>query len=256
MSKIKITIITITYNSAKTVRETFESVRSQKYENLEYLLIDGGSQDGTLSIAEEYSDIITKVVSEPDEGISDAMNKGIRLATGDLIGIIHSDDALTDGALDRLASMWDGKTDVYYGDAIIMNESGKPTHVLCGKEDLSGLPYGFCLVHPATFVSRAAYERYGVFDKQYKCAMDYELLLRFYKGGAAFRYIHENLAYFRSGGTNERYRQRTLDEVCEISIRHGGNRLKAHMLKFKKKMADQVRPLIGNMIRNKRVQKL
>ena len=86
--------------------------------------------------------------------------------------------------------------------------------------------------------------------------MDYELLLRFYKGGAAFRYIHENLAYFRSGGTNERYRQRTLDEVCEISIRHGGNRLKAHMLKFKKKMADQVRPLIGNMIRNKRVQKL
>ncbi len=256
MSKIKITIITITYNSARTVRETFESVRRQGYENLEYLLIDGGSKDDTLRIADEYSDIITKVVSEPDEGISDAMNKGIRLATGELIGIIHSDDALTDGALDRLASLWDGKTDVYYGDAIIMDESGKPTHVLCGKKDLSGLPYGFCLVHPATFVSKAAYEKYGLFDKQYKCAMDYELLLRFYRGGAAFQYIHENLAYFRSGGTNERYRRRTIDEVCEISIRYGGSRLKAYAIKYKKMAVDRIRPLLGNMIRNKRVQKL
>ena len=256
MSKLKITIITITYNSAKTVRTTFESVRRQKYENLEYLLIDGGSQDDTLKIANEYNDIITRIVSEPDEGISDAMNKGIRLATGDLIGIIHSDDALTDGALERLADIWDGKTDVYYGDAIIMDESGKPTHILCGKEDLSVLPYGFCLVHPATFVRKTAYEKYGLFDKRYKCAMDYELLLRFYRSGAVFKYSHENFAYFRSGGTNERYRKRTIDEVCEISIRHGGSRVKAHAIKYKKIAADKTRPLLGSMIRNKRVQKL
>lgn len=256
MSKLKITIITITYNSAKTVRTTFESVRRQKYENLEYLLIDGGSQDGTLKIANEYSDIITRIVSEPDEGISDAMNKGIRQATGNLIGIIHSDDALTDGALERLADIWDGKTDVYYGDAIIMDEGGKPTHILCGKEDLTSLPYGFCLVHPATFVSKKAYEKYGLFDKNYKCAMDYELFLRFYRNGAVFKYSHENFAYFRSGGTNERYRKRTIDEVCEISIRHGGSRVKAHAIKYKKIAADKIRPLLGNMIRNKRVQKL
>lgn len=256
MSKLKITVITITYNSAKTVRTTFESVRRQKYENLEYLLIDGGSQDGTLKIANEYSDIITRIVSEPDEGISDAMNKGIRQATGNLIGIIHSDDALTDGALERLADIWDGKTDVYYGDAIIMDEGGKPTHILCGKEDLTSLPYGFCLVHPATFVSKKAYEKYGLFDKNYKCAMDYELFLRFYRNGAVFKYSHENFAYFRSGGTNERYRKRTIDEVCEISIRHGGSRVKAHAIKYKKIAADKIRPLLGNMIRNKRVQKL
>ncbi len=256
MSKLKITIITITYNSARTVRETFESVRHQRYENLEYLLIDGGSSDDTLKIADEYSDIITRTVSEPDEGISDAMNKGIRMATGDLIGIIHSDDALTDGALERLAAMWDGKTDVYYGDAIIMDEKGSPTHVLCGKEDLSGLPYGFCLVHPATFVCKSTYEKFGLFDKHYKCAMDYELLLRFYRGGATFRYIHENLAYFRSGGTNERYRKQTIDEACEISIRYGGNRMKAYSIKYKKMIADKIRPLVGKMIHNKRVQKL
>lgn len=256
MNKLKISIITITYNSAKTVRETFESVRRQKYDNLEYVLIDGCSKDDTLKIAEEYSDVITKVVSEPDEGISDAMNKGIRLATGDLIGIIHSDDALVDGALAKLAAAWDGKTDVYYGNAIIMDESGKPTHVLCGKEDLSGLPYSFCLVHPATFISKKAYEKYGLFDKKLKCAMDYELLLRFYKGNANFKYMHENFAYFRAGGTNERYRQRTIDEVCEVSIRHGGSKAKAYMLKYKKKIADKVRPLLGKLIHNKRVLKL
>lgn len=91
-------------------------------------------------------------MSEPDEGISDAMNKGIRLATGDLIGIIHSDDALVDGALEKLASSWDGKTDVYYGDAIIMDEEGRPTHILCGKEDLSGLPYVCFLLGASCYI--------------------------------------------------------------------------------------------------------
>lgn len=256
MSKLKISIITITYNSAKTVKETFESVRRQKYDNLEYLVIDGGSKDETLKIADAYSDLITKIICEPDEGISDAMNKGIRLATGDLIGIIHSDDALVDGALEKLADIWDGQTDVYYGDAIIIDENGKPMHILCGKDDLSGLPYGFCLVHPATFVSKKAYDKYGLFDKRYKCAMDYELLLRFYRRGAAFKYLHENLAYFRLGGTNERYRKKTLDEVCEISIHHGGSKVKAYLIKYKKIVVDKIRPLVGWKIRNKRVQKL
>lgn len=256
MNELKISIITITYNSEKTVRTTFESVRNQHYPNLEYIVIDGGSRDSTLKIADEYKDIIAKIISEPDEGISDAMNKGIKIATGNLIGIIHSDDALVQGALEKLSAAWDGKTDVYYGDAIIMDKDGTPTHILCGKEDLSGLPYGFCLVHPATFVSKQAYEKYGLFDKKLKCAMDYELFLRFYKEKAIFKYMHENFAYFRSGGTNERYRQRTIDEVCEVSIRHGGSKMKAYALKYKKVVADKVRPLFGKIIRNKRVQEL
>lgn len=256
MKEPAISIITITYNSEKTVRQTFESIRHQHYDKLEYLVIDGGSKDGTLKIADEYQDVITKIISEPDEGISDAMNKGIRLATGDLIGIIHSDDALVDGTLQKLAAIWDGKTDVYYGDAVIMSEAGEPTHILCGKEDLSGLPYGFCLVHPATFVAKKAYDKYGVFDKNLKCAMDYELFLRFYKAGARFRYIHENYAYFRSGGTNEKYRQRTINEVCEVSIRHGGSRVKAYGIKYKKMLLDRIRPYIGRRFHNKRVQKL
>lgn len=256
MSNLKISIITITFNSEKTVRETFESIQKQHYSNLEYLVIDGGSKDSTLKIADEYRDVITRIVSEPDEGISDAMNKGIRLATGDLIGIIHSDDALVEGALEKLAVAWDGKHDVYYGDAVIMNEAGQPTHILCGKEDLSGLPYGFCLVHPATFVTKTAYEKFGCFDKTLKCAMDYELFLRYYRAGARFKYIHENFAYFRTGGTNEKYRRRTINEVCEVSIRHGGSKYRAYAIKYKKILLDKIRPLLGKRTYSKRVNVL
>lgn len=256
MSDLKISIITITYNSEKTVRETFESIRKQNYANLEYIVIDGGSNDSTLDIASEYDDVISRIVSEPDDGISDAMNKGIRLATGDLIGIIHSDDLLAEGALKNLSVAWDDQTDVYYGDAIILTEDGEPDHILCAKDDLSGMSYGFCLVHPATFVTKSAYEKYGVFDKSLKCAMDYELLLRFYKKGAKFLYLHEKLACFRMGGTNQKYRARTLDEVCEISIRHGGSHLKAYCIKYKKKVFDLVRPLFNRKTFNKRVKRI
>ncbi len=256
MSKPKISIITITYNSERTVRETFESVRKQQYDGLEYIVVDGGSTDATLDIAAEYNDIITTLVSEPDEGISDAMNKGIALASGDLIGIIHSDDALAEGALDMLARSWDGHTDVYYGNAIIMNEDGTPTHVLCAKADLSALPYGFCLVHPSSFVTRKAYAAYGVYDKSLGCAMDHDLFLRFYKKGASFKYLNASLTYFRTGGTNERYRQRTIDEVYMVSVRHGGSKWKAGLIRQKKKLADVLRPYLGKLVKNKRVQKL
>lgn len=256
MSKLKITIITITYNSEKTVRETFESVKKQGYANLEYLVIDGGSEDSTLKIADEYKEIIAKLISEPDYGISDAMNKGIKLATGDLIGIIHSDDALVEGVLEELAVNWDGITDVYYGNAIISDESGKPKHILCSKEDLSNMIYSFDIVHPATFVTKKAYNEYGVFDKTLKCAMDYELLLRFYQNNAKFKYINENLAIYRVGGTNMRMRRRTIDEVRDVSIRHGGKKLKANFLRIEKILKDRVRSVLGNKIENRRVKKL
>lgn len=256
MDKPKITLITITYNSEKTVRDTFKSVRRQNYPNLEYILVDGGSKDSTLKIAEEYSDIITTIISEPDKGISDAMNKGIRRASGDLIGIIHSDDMLEEHALDTLAEKWDGISDVYYGHLIVCAEDGRLMHQLRANNDLSGLRYGFCLLHPSTFVTKSAYDRYGTFDIELKCAMDYDLLLRFYTRGAKFRFIDKNLAIYRVGGTNMKMRKRTIDEVCEISIRHGGNKLKAHAIRYKTIAADRIRPLFGNIIHNKRIQKL
>lgn len=257
MQKLKITIITITYNSERTVRDTFESVRKQHYPNLEYLIIDGGSTDGTLKIAEEYSDIITSIVSEPDKGISDAMNKGIRRATGDLIGIIHSDDMLAENALERLAEEWDAAHDIYYGNCVMCTVDGKPIHILRAETDLSGFQYGITIVHPSTFVTKIAYEKYGLFDITLKCAMDYDLLARFYFGGARFRYIDAVLSIYRVGGTNMKLRKKTIDEVRDISICHGANPLKAHMIAWKKRLADRARPVLRLLrIKSRRIQKL
>ncbi len=252
---LKISIITITYNSERTVRDTFESIRREAYDNLEYLVIDGGSRDATLDIAKEYGDIITVLVSEPDEGISDAMNKGIRMATGELIGIIHSDDALEKGALLRVAELWDGKTDVYYWDCVVLHEDGTPSHILQPDKDLLQKKHGFCINHPATFVTKAAYEKYGAFDKSLKCCMDYDLFYRyFYKYKARFQYVPASLARYRMGGTNQQLRNTTIDESCRIMIRYCGSKPRAYFIKYKKKVLDLVRPLAHKAgIHNKRV---
>ena len=257
MEKIKISIITITYNSEKTLRDTLESVRNQHYSNLEYIIVDGESSDSTMDMVNQYSDIVSKCISEKDNGISDAMNKGIHMASGDLIGIIHSDDMLANGALDRLNQEWDGRADVYYGNAIICDRAGKYTHILSSESDLSKMPYRFSIVHPATFVTKKCYDTLGVFDLQYKCAMDYDLLLRFYRAGAIFKYIDASLAVYREGGTNQKYRERTIDEVCTVSIRNGGNPLIANFVKMKKKMKDAIKPVTRRLhINNRRVKQI
>ena len=120
--KPRITVITITYNSAATLEETIRSVTMQDYPALEYVIIDGGSTDGTLDIVQKYKDQIQVVVSEPDKGISDAFNKGVTRATGEIIGIINSDDILLPGALQKLAEAYDPRVDVYSGLILFWNE--------------------------------------------------------------------------------------------------------------------------------------
>lgn len=254
---IKISIITITYNSEKTLRETLNSVRKQNYDNLEYIIVDGCSTDSTLSIVDEYKDIVSLIVSEKDNGISDAMNKGIRLATGDLIGIIHSDDMLEDETLHILNESWDGRTDVYYGDATVCKENGEKTHILKSKSDLSKMPYHFCMAHPAVFVTKKCYDENGLFNLKYRCAMDYDLLLRFYRSNVVFKHINKPLAIYRLGGTNQKYRRRTIDEICQVSIANGGNWFIANWIRFVKLLKDSVRPLFRHANpHSSRVQKL
>lgn len=252
MEKIKISIVTITYNSEKTLEETINSIKAQNYENLEYIIVDGGSSDKTLEIIKEHNGIVTKFISEPDEGISDAFNKGIGMAEGDVIGIINSDDMLFDGALDKIAEMYDEQTDVYYGNIMVCDEDGKHLHVLKSSEDLSGMDYNFCMAHPAVFVSKKAYDKHGVFRKELKCAMDYDLLLRLYKAGAKFMYTDNTLAVYRTGGVNMKMRKRTIKEVRDISIYHGGSKLKASLIALKKKLRDKLSFI---KIKNKRVVK-
>lgn len=225
--KNKISIITITYNSERTIEETIQSVINQKYENLEYIIVDGGSTDNTLNIVNKYKENITKFISEPDEGISDAFNKGIKQATGEIIGIINSDDMLNSNALNELNNVIEKepKYDVYYGNGIIFDEKSnyiyKPTNKI---EDI--LKYMF-ICHPATFVKKTAYEKYGVFDIKYKCAMDFELLSKMYLNGAKFKYVDYECTWFRLGGTSRKKAIITRDESIEIAVKNGIDRKKA-----------------------------
>lgn len=253
--KIKFSIITVSYNSAKTIRDTLESIRNQDYGDIEYIIVDGGSTDGTLDIIAEYQDIVTKMVSEPDHGISDAMNKGIRMATGDIIGIIHSDDMLHENALRRIEEVYDESIDVYYGDCLVCDESGRKMHILTAKSDLSDMPYSFGMIHPSTFITRKAYEKWGLYSTSHKYAMDYELLLRFYKKQAVMKYINAALAVYRIGGTNQIYRKKTIMEVRNISIHYGSNPVKAEMLRLEKMLKDCLRPLLRG-VKSRRVKKL
>lgn len=173
-----VTIITVCYNSALTIRQTIESVLHQTYHDIEYVIVDGASEDETLSIINEYQPAFgerLKIVSEPDQGIYDAMNKGIRMATGKLIGILNSDDFYEPKAVEHMvAAMTDEKYQILYGFVRYMKAG-----VECSIDRRSHkfLREGM-ISHPACFVTKAVYDDYGHYDLRYISAADYDFMLR------------------------------------------------------------------------------
>ncbi len=203
MNKInpKISIITITFNSENTLEETIQSITSQDYDNLEYLIIDGGSKDGTLDIVEKYRNKISFVISEPDKGISDAFNKGIAHATGDIIGIINSDDILLPNALKTVSKYYDPQIDVYSGNVMIWDDQTGNFYIKKPTITFDSFSIKLKACHPARFIARQAYERFGRYSLDLRYRMDLDLLYRFYRMGAKFIHIDNTLAKFRIGGT-------------------------------------------------------
>lgn len=221
---MKITIITISYNSEKTIEDTIKSVITQKNENIEYIIVDGNSTDRTLEIINKYSDEIDLIVSEPDNGICDAFNKGIKLSSGQLIGIINSDDLLMEDAINKLKRYFDDKTDVYYGNAYRLFASGNKKEYL-SDSNLINLKKKMCLVHPSTFITKEAYLKYGLYNAKYRCVMDRDLLLRMYSGGAKFKYVNEFLTVYRMGGISEKqYFECVIPEDRRISLYYGASK--------------------------------
>lgn len=235
MIKPKISIITITYNSGSTLEETIKSIVSQNYSNLEYLIIDGGSTDRTLDIIEKYRDKIDFIISEPDNGISDAFNKGIKYATGDIIGIINSDDLLLPKALDRLSKEYTSDVGVYRGHTIVWNDkTGSMTSM---KPSMKFSLYSFKrlnVCHPSTFISKHIYENFGGYNINYKYRMDFDLLMRLYNKGVRFKYLNNDLALFRLGGTTTNTYKKKISEVYQIYINNGANTVLAcmHIMTF------------------------
>lgn len=206
-----ISIITATYNSAKTVRDTFKSVLLQNYTNYEYIVIDGGSKDGTVDIIREYEPLFggrMEWISEPDKGIYDAMNKGIRMASGEVVGLLNSDDFYTsDDVLATVAEkMSHTGIDAVYGDVHYVNASdltkcvryysSKPFH-------RTWMRLGFMPAHPSFYCRRDVYEKYGTFDLTYKVAADFENLLRLiFVNRIKTAYVPKDFVTMRTGGAS------------------------------------------------------
>ncbi|CAM3516936.1 glycosyltransferase family 2 protein [Pontibacter korlensis] len=196
---ILVSIITIVYNGEKYLEQTIRSVLGQSYKNIQYIIIDGGSTDGSIEIIRKYESQIAIWISEPDRGISDAFNKGIALATGDLIGILNADDWYEPEAVSKMVAHFKPDS-VLHGNTQYWNENGSRAHQ--AKPNLDILPLEMSLNHPTVFVSKNLYKRYGVFDLNYKLAMDYQLLLRFYAAGVKFIHIDDIVTNMRLGGVS------------------------------------------------------
>lgn len=224
---MKLSIITICYNSEATIEKTVKSVISQKTKDVEYLIIDGMSKDGTMDIINRYKDDIDVIVSEKDKGISDAFNKGIENASGEYIGIINSDDQFLPGAFERFFKEIKNDTDVFFGNGIRLYDNGRCKKYMADS-NIQELHKGMSLVHPSTIVKKAAYEKYGKFDVNYKFVMDRECLLRMLNGGAKFQYSEGFYTIYNMGGTSDKnYIKGVIPESYKIDLADGMSKVKA-----------------------------
>ncbi|MBF4465670.1 glycosyltransferase family 2 protein [Flavobacterium sp. LC2016-12] len=180
---MKISIITVCYNSAATLEKTIFSVANQKYDNIEYIIVDGNSKDKTIEIIKKHKDKVTKWISEPDKGLYDAMNKGIQMATGDLIGILNSDDTFySDLVLKEIADFHaKNNVDASVGNIVQHNANGKIIRLYSAKRWMpEKLKIGFMPPHPAIFFKKELFEKFGNYELTFKIGADYELITRFF----------------------------------------------------------------------------
>ncbi|MES2278872.1 MAG: glycosyltransferase family 2 protein [Bacteroidota bacterium] len=208
MKDVKISLITVTFNAADTIEGCICSVIEQAYSNLEYIIIDGGSTDATLAIINKYKDHIHQIVSAPDGGIYDAMNKGIKLATGDIIGTLNADDRFAAG--DILTSVAQGFAssggDIIYGDINYVNREDKIIRKWkSGAYKHGCFNWGWMPPHPSFYAKRILFEQLGYYQIQYGSATDYELMLRFiHTNKAKVFYINKLMVNMLIGGVSNK----------------------------------------------------
>jgi glycosyltransferase involved in cell wall biosynthesis len=247
MTQPTITMITAALNPGPEVRQTIESVLSQEHSSVEYIFVDGGSRAEAFMHVEPYRKHFATLIQEPDEGISDAWNKAIARATGKIIGIINADDYLLPGALRAVADAHErhAGSPIVHGGALRIEKSGETLRYSRIPMWLM-LRFGTPVVHPATFVPKAIYDRIGGFDKTYRIAMDYDFILRAYRAGAPFVHLAQPLVGFRGGGLSDRKPLEGFREVRDSQLANGFNRplVEAiHAAKFC--VRKYVRPMLG-----------
>lgn len=207
---MKVSIITVVRNNRQTVQHAIESVLKQTYKNIEYIIVDGASTDGTQEIIENYRDKISKYISEHDSGLYDAMNKGIKMATGDVVGILNSDDFyINEFSVEKIMKEFQTKSiDSVYADLVYVKSNNLDKVVRYYDSSYfnpSRFAYGWMPAHPTFFVKKAIYDKYGFFKAEYKIAADFELLARFlFKYKITHYYLQKPIIKMRIGGVSTR----------------------------------------------------
>jgi glycosyltransferase involved in cell wall biosynthesis len=212
---MKITIITVTYNSEKYLENTILSVLNQTYKNIEYIIIDGGSTDRTISIIEKYANFITTWISEKDVGIYDAMNKGIRNSTGDVIGFLNSDDIFFDNdTIENIANSFNINIECVFGDIVFVdsvNTNKITRHYSAKNFKLHHFSYGHMPPHPSFYALKTLYEKVGFFKVNYKIAADFDFILRsLLIKKSNYEYLNQIIVRMRSGGISSSIKNKIL----------------------------------------------
>ncbi len=220
---LKISIITVSYNSVETIEDTIKSVISQSYNNIEYIIIDGGSTDGTIKIIENYISSINYFISEKDKGIYDAMNKGISIATGDVIGFLNSDDIyFRTTIINEIMYEFTNNTStsILYGNLYYVNRSNTNKIIRTWKSMAyfnNFFEFGNVPPHPTLFVRNFIYQNIGLFNLNYKYASDYDFMIRLFKKNIyTSKYINKYIVKMRIGGLTSKNSLNRIKQNLEI----------------------------------------
>ncbi len=246
-----VSIITPSYNSSRFVEATIRSVLDQDYPHIEYIIIDGGSTDGSLDIIKKYNTEISYWVSEPDDGISDAFNKGIKASRGEIIGILNAGDIYTEGAVATAVKELNNNRDhdFIYGDLQHIDEKNKFLFLM--KSDriyMDKIHYTMpAIQHPTVFMKKEVYDSCGLFDTSYRIAMDYEFFLRITKIGKKGLYVEKTLAKMIKGGLSQSMFYRSYKECCRASIEYGYNPIMAYIRLYIKGMGGVGRVILESL---------
>ncbi|MBZ4033608.1 glycosyltransferase [Flavobacterium sp. 17A] len=237
---MRISIITVCYNRKATIGKAIQSVLSQNYHDIEYIIIDGNSKDGTQDVIESYKDRISQYISEPDKGMYDAINKGLKLATGDVIGLMHSDDEFYDTkAISRIAARFntDSSIEGIYGDGVYVTNDQDERLVrdrIGGVFSLKKVKGGWLPLHPTVYLKKSVIDKHGLYNLDFKIASDTEFLLRYlYKYKIKMSYIDKYIVKMRMGGMSTSFKTalEVLNEDYKIYKYHGLTAVQAVFLK-------------------------
>lgn len=223
-SEFKISIITVSYNAASCIERTLQSIKNQSYRNFQYIVIDGNSSDKTLAIVEQYKEEVDILVSEPDKGLYDAMNKGLKFASGEYVCFLNAGDTFySHSTLEEVFGKPHTSPDIIYGETMIVDDNGNEigTRRLQAPEILNwkSFRHGMLVCHQSVYVKRSIAESYNT---SYKISADYEWVLKALKKANSIHNTHQFLTRFLDGGINKKNIRRGLTERFRIMIDHYG----------------------------------